>query len=102
MERLIVILSILFESFSYDPGSNSFVKRISYKELPATKHFSETLLRCMGLPRWLNGKESTCQAGDVGAIPCQEGPLEEEMATHSTILAGVISWTEEPGRLQSM
>ena len=29
-------------------------------------------------------------------------PLEEEMATHSSILAWKISWTEEPGRLQSM
>ena len=28
--------------------------------------------------------------------------LEEEMATHSNILAWEISWTEEPGRLQSM
>ena len=31
----------------------------------------------------------------------QEDPLEEEMATHSSILAGKIPWTEEPGRLQS-
>ena len=31
-----------------------------------------------------------------------EDPLEEEMATHSSILAGTIAWTEEPGRLQSM
>ena len=31
-----------------------------------------------------------------------EEPLEEEMATHSSILAWEISWTEEPGRLQSM
>ena len=30
-----------------------------------------------------------------------EDPLEEEMATHSSILAWKISWTEEPGRLQS-
>ena len=30
----------------------------------------------------------------------QEDPLEKEMATHSTILAGKISWIEEPGRLQ--
>ena len=29
-------------------------------------------------------------------------PLEEEMATHSSILAWKIPWTEEPGRLQSM
>jgi len=32
----------------------------------------------------------------------QEYPLEEEMATHSSILAWEIPWTEEPGRLQSM
>ena len=32
----------------------------------------------------------------------QEGPLEEEMATHSSILAWEILWSEEPGRLQSM
>ena len=30
-----------------------------------------------------------------------EEPLEEEMATHSDILAWEIPWTEEPGRLQS-
>ena len=33
---------------------------------------------------------------------CQEDPLEKEMATHSSILAWRIPWTEEPGRLQSM
>ena len=34
--------------------------------------------------------------------PGGESPLEEEMATHSRILAWEIPWTEEPGRLQSM
>ena len=32
----------------------------------------------------------------------QEVPLEEEMATHSSILAWGIPWTEEPGGLQSV
>ena len=32
----------------------------------------------------------------------QEGPLEEGMATHSSILAWRIPWTEEPGGLRSM
>ena len=32
----------------------------------------------------------------------QEDPLEKEMATHSSILAWRIPWTEEPGRLQSI
>ena len=31
-----------------------------------------------------------------------EDPLEEEVATHSSILAWEIPWTEEPTRLQSM
>ena len=31
-----------------------------------------------------------------------ENPLEKEMATHSSILAGEIPWTEEPGGLQFM
>ena len=31
-----------------------------------------------------------------------EDPLEKEMATHSSVLAWEIPWTEEPGRLQSM
>ena len=31
-----------------------------------------------------------------------EDPLEEGMATHSSILTWEIPWTEEPGRLQAM
>ena len=38
----------------------------------------------------------------MGLIPGWEDPLEEEMATHSTIFAWKIPWTEKPGRLQSM
>ena len=34
--------------------------------------------------------------------PGWEDPLEKEMATHSSILAWRIPWTEEPGGLQSM
>ena len=41
-------------------------------------------------------------AGDTGSIPGSERPLEEEMATHSNILAWRIPWTGEPGRLQPM
>ena len=32
----------------------------------------------------------------------QDDPLEEEMATHYSILAGIIPWAEEPGKLQFM
>ena len=37
---------------------------------------------------------------DAGLIPGWEDPPEEEMATHSSILAWRIPWTEEPGELQ--
>ena len=39
---------------------------------------------------------------DTGSILGWEDPLEEGMATHSSILAWRIPWTEEPGRLQSI
>ena len=39
---------------------------------------------------------------DMGSIAGLEDLLEEGMATHSSILAWRISWTEEPGRLQSI
>ena len=37
--------------------------------------------------------------GDAGSIPGLEDPLEEGMATHSSILAWRIPWIEEPGGL---
>ena len=39
--------------------------------------------------------------GDVGSVRGQEDTLEDGMATHSTILAWKIPWTEEAGRTQS-
>ena len=63
--------------------------------------------------RWLSDK-SACQWWLSGgwwlSLPMQEtqvpplgqeDPLEEDMATHSSILAWRIPWTEEPGGLQS-
>ena len=49
--------------------------------------------------------EPPAKAGDArntGHLLGREDPLEWEMATHSTLLAWRIPWTEEPGRLQSM
>ena len=40
--------------------------------------------------------------GDVGSVPGMGSPLEEEVVTHSSILAWKIPWTEEPGGLHSM
>ena len=47
-------------------------------------------------------KAFACNAGDPGSISGWEDHLEEEMATHSSVLAWRIPWTEEPGGLQSM
>ena len=48
-----------------------------------------------GLPGGSGGKESTCNAGDLGG----EDPLEKEMATHSSVLAWNIPRREEPSGL---
>ena len=60
-------------------------------------------LWCLGcFPGGSDGKVSACSAGGPGSILGREDPLEKEMATHSSILAWKIPWTEETGRLQSM
>ena len=46
-------------------------------------------------------KNLPADAGDSGDVS-REDPLEEEMATHSSVVAWRIPWTEEPGRVQSM
>ena len=55
-----------------------------------------------GFPGGSDGKESASNVGDPGLIPGWDDPLEKEMATHSSILAWEIPWTEEAGGLQSM
>jgi len=54
---------------------------------------------------WLSSKESTWNAGttrDRLQSLGREDPLEGGMATHSSILAWRIPWTEEPGRMESI
>ena len=53
------------------------------------------------LPWWLSKELPAMQETRV-LSPGQEDPLEKEMATHSSILAWRILWTEKPGWLQSM
>ena len=57
-----------------------FPSRSVVKNLPTMQEMQETQVRSLS---W-------------------EDPLEEGMATHSSILAWRIPWTEEPGGLQSM
>ena len=56
----------------------------------------------MDFPGGSDSKASAYNAGDPDSISVSEDLLEKEMATHSSILAWKIPWTEEPGRLQSM
>ena len=65
----------------------------------------------IGISPWLNlgcfpggsvVKNLLANVGDTGLIPGWEDPLEQEMATHFSILAWEIPQTEEPGGLQSM
>ena len=56
----------------------------------------------MGFPGGSVVKNSPVSAGDAGLIPGQEDTLEKEIATHSSILAREIPWTEELGGLESM
>ena len=57
----------------------------------------------LGLPWWLSSKGSTSQCRRYKFNPwVGEDTLEKKKATHSSILAWEIPWTEEPGGLQSM
>ena len=59
----------------------------------------------MGFPGGSVVKETAYNAGDARGMVQSlgwEDPLEQGMATHTSILAWRIPWTEEPGRRQSM
>ena len=49
----------------------------------------------MRLSWWLSGKKFACSEGATGDMGWGD-PVEEGMATHSSILAWKIPWTEEP------
>ena len=77
------------------------------KELDTTEHYycsekgvadNTALALSLGFPGGSVGKEFACDAGDLG----WEDPLEEGVATNSSILAWRIPWTEEPAKLQFM
>ena len=56
----------------------------------------------LGFPGGSDSEEPACNAGDTSSIPGYGRSLEKGMATHSSIVAWRIPWTEKPGRLQSM
>ena len=61
----------------------------------------------LGFPCGSAGKESACNAGDLGSLPIWAAllhgyPMEKGKAIHSSILAWRIPGTEEPSGLPSM
>ena len=109
-EGLVVLLQwcalCLGCSFSADP---KFCSRLLFKNhfirLPwyIHCHFPSTLclnIRASPVAQMVKHLPATweTQVQSLG----QEDPLKKEMATHSSILAWKIPWTEEPGMLQSM
>ena len=65
--------------------------------------FSVHLLSFYGLSWWLSGKRLCLSRQEMWVQSLgQEDPSEKGMATHSSILAWRIPWTEEPGGPQSM
>ena len=63
----------------------------------------------MGFPGGASGTEPACQCRrhkrrgfDPWVRDLQEDPLEEGIASHSSVLAWRIPWTEKPDGLQSM
>ena len=59
-----------------------------------SQNLSLAFIFFMGLSDGSMGKNSPANAGDEGLILAQEDPLEREMATHSSIFAWEILWTE--------
>ncbi|CAI9154152.1 unnamed protein product [Rangifer tarandus platyrhynchus] len=56
----------------------------------------------LGFPHSSVGKETACNAGDLGLIPGLGRSPGEGNATHSSTLAWRIPWTEDPGEPQSI
>ena len=63
---------------------------------------SLTMLKPLDFPHSSVGKESAAMQETQVRFLGWEDPLEKKMATHSSILAWRIPWTQEPGGLQSM
>ena len=76
-------------------GKNT--KKTIYEYIHTHTHITELLCYTLGTNAGSDSKELACDVGDPGG----EDSLEENMATHSGILAWRIPRTEEPGGLQS-
>ena len=82
----------------------SDLARTDHVSLHRYYNISTETLHCfnLGLPGGSVIKSWLANSGDVGSIPGLGRSLQEEMATHYSVLDWKIPWTEEPGGLQSM
>ena len=100
-------LSLVCENISINETSGLFFfERLQYSQPSIYVGYTSTDSTNLRAKWWLRGKK-ICPAVQEMQEPWVQSldwkdPLEKEMATHSNILAWKISWTEEPGRLQSM
>ena len=76
------------------------MKKVRVGGIPET--FNKDRGKRAGFSGSSDSKESASNAGDQGSIPESGRSLEKGTATHSSILAWRIPWTEEPGGLRSM
>ena len=84
--------------------SNAVLNKSGESGDPRGNAFSFALQGMMwaGLPWRLRDKEFACQLRRHGFDPLVGNSLEKKIATHSSILAWIIPWADEPGGLQSM
>ena len=64
--------------------------------------FTKLSKRASQLAQWVKNRPAMQEIKDTGVQSLgREEPLEEEIASHSSMLAWGITWTEEPGGLQA-
>ena len=64
--------------------------------------FTKLSKRASQLAQWVKNRPAVQEIKDTGVQSLgREDPLEEEIASHSSMLAWGIPWTEEPGGLQA-
>jgi len=77
-------------------------QRVGYNSETKQQQKIHTTIYKMGFPGGSVAKNSLAKQEMWAQSLGQEDPLEKEMATHSSILAWKILWTEESGKLQSV
>ena len=107
-EKLALIMMNLFFLKIFASMNDPYFKQDIHMSFILILHFrilNRVNEQLMGFPDGASGNEPTCQLTrlrDTVSIPGSGRSLEKEIATHSSILAWGIPWTEEPGGLQSM